>query len=42
MPVRTREHVSSLTGHVGEKLYIDLVSMSETMKGKSIYTHSGG
>ena len=33
MPVRTGEHVPSLTGYVGEKLYIDLVSMSDTMKG---------
>ena len=33
MPVRTGEHVPSLTGYVGEKLYIDLVSMSNTMRG---------
>ena len=33
MPVRTREHVPSLTGYVGEKLYVDLVSMSDTMRG---------
>ena len=33
MPVQTREHVSSLTGYVGEKLYVDLVSMSETIRG---------
>ena len=33
MPVWTRKHVPSLTGYVGEKLYVDLVSMSETMKG---------
>ena len=34
MPVRTGEHVPSLTGYVGEKLYIDLVSMSYTLRGK--------
>ena len=33
MPVRTREHVPSLTGYVGEKLYLDLVSMSDTVRG---------
>ena len=33
MPVRTGEHVSSLTGYVGEKLYLDLVSMSDTGRG---------
>ena len=33
VPVRTREHVLSLTGYVGEKLYIDLVSMSDTIRG---------
>ena len=33
MPVRTGEHVPSLTGYVGEKLYIDLVSMSDTVRG---------
>ena len=33
MPVRTGEHVSSLMGNVGEKLYIDLVSMSDTVGG---------
>ena len=33
MPVRTREHVPSLTGYEGEKLYVDLVSMLETMRG---------
>ena len=33
MPVRTREHVPSLTGYVGEKLYIDLVSVSDTFRG---------
>ena len=32
MPVRTRKHVPSLTGYVGEKLYIDLVSMSDTVR----------
>ena len=29
MPVRTGVHMPSLTGYVGEKLYIDLVSMAE-------------
>ena len=29
MPVRIREHVPSLTRYVGEKLYVDLVSMSD-------------
>ena len=33
MPVRAREHVPSLTGYVGEKLYVDLVSMSKTIRG---------
>ena len=33
MPVRTGEHVPLLTGYVGEKLYLDLVSMSETIRG---------
>ena len=33
MPVRTQVHVQSLAGYVGEKLYVDLVSMSETIKG---------
>ena len=33
MPVRTGEHVPSFTGNVGEKLYIDLVSMSDTTRG---------
>ena len=33
MPVRTGEQVPSLTGYVREKLYIDLVSMSDTMRG---------
>ena len=32
MPVRTGEHVPSLTGYVGKKLYIDLVSMSDTVR----------
>ena len=31
----TREHVPSLTGYVGEKLYVDLVSKSETIRGNS-------
>ena len=33
MPVRTGVHMPSLTGYVGEKLYIDLVSMSDTVQG---------
>ena len=33
MLVRTRVHMSSLTGYVREKLYIDLVSMSDTVRG---------
>ena len=33
MPVRTVVHMPSLTGYVGEKLYIDLVSMSDTIRG---------
>ena len=33
MPVRTKEHVPSLTGYVGEKLCVDLVSMLETIIG---------
>ena len=33
MPIRTGEHVPSLTGNIGVKLYIDLVSMSNTMRG---------
>ena len=33
IPVRTGEHVSLLTGYVGKKLYVDLVSMSDTIKG---------
>ena len=32
MPVRTGEHVPSLTGYVGEKLYVDLVYMSEKIR----------
>ena len=32
MPVRTGEYVPSLTGYVGEKLYVDLVSMLETIR----------
>ena len=28
------KYVSSVTGYIGEKLYIDLVSMSETLRGK--------
>ena len=33
MPVRTVVHVPSLAGYVGEKLYVDLLSMSETIRG---------
>ena len=33
MPVRAEEHVQPLTEYVGEKLYVDLVSMSETIRG---------
>ena len=33
VPSRVGEHVPSLTGYVGEKLYIDLVSMSDTVRG---------
>ena len=33
MPVRTGERVPLLTGYVGEKLYIYLVSMLETIRG---------
>ena len=33
MPVRTGEHVPLLSGYVGEKRYIDLVSMLETFRG---------
>ena len=33
MPVRTKEHVPSLMGYVGEKLFVDLVSMSDTLRG---------
>ena len=32
MPVRTGEHVPSLTGYVGEKLYMDLAAMSDTVR----------
>ena len=32
MPVRTGEHVPSLTRYEGEKLYVDLVSMSDTIR----------
>ena len=31
IPTRVGVHVPSLTGYVGEKLYIDLVSMSDTV-----------
>ena len=33
MLVRTGEHVPSLTGYVGENLYVDLVTMLNTMRG---------
>ena len=33
MPVRTGEHVPSLTEYVREKLYIDLISMLDTLRG---------
>ena len=33
MPVRTGEHMPSLTGYVREKLYVDLVAMSDTVRG---------
>ena len=33
MPVRTKEHVPLLTGYMGEKLCVDLVSMSVTIRG---------
>ena len=32
MPVRIGEHVQSLTGYIGEKLYVDLVAMSDTVR----------
>ena len=37
-PVRTGEHVPSLTGYVGEKLSKNLVSMLETIRGKGYRT----
>ena len=33
IPVRTGVQVPSLTGYVREKLYVDLVSMSDTVRG---------
>ena len=33
MPVGTGEHGPSLEGYVGEKLYIDLVSISDPVRG---------
>ena len=33
IPVKTGEHVPLLTGYVEEKLYVDLVSMLETIRG---------
>ena len=41
MLVRTGEHVPSLTGYVGEKLYIDLVSMSDTVRGNPYLLTAG-
>ena len=42
MPVRTGEHVPSLTGYVGEKLYVDLASMSVTVRGNRYLLTVGG
>ena len=33
VPARSGIHQPSLTGYVGEKLYIDLVSMLDTVRG---------
>ena len=33
MPVQMGDHVPSLTGYVGEKLYVDLVMMLKTIRG---------
>ena len=33
VPVRVGEHVPTLTGYVVEKLYIDIVLMSDTVRG---------
>ena len=33
MPAKTEVHVPWLAGYVGEKLYMDLVNMSETIRG---------
>ena len=33
VPAQVRVHVPLLTGYVGEKLYIDLVLMSDTVRG---------
>ena len=43
-PVRTGEHMPSLTGEIREKLCENLVTMSDTMRGnrKSIPAHGGG
>ena len=38
MPSWVREHVPSLTGYVGEKLYKYLVAMSDTVRG-NCYLH---
>ena len=33
MPARTGVHVPTLAGYVGEKLYMDLITMSESIIG---------
>ena len=33
MPVRAGQCLPSLTGYIGEKVYVDLISMSETIFG---------
>ena len=33
MPARNEVHVPLLAGYVGEKLYVDLVSMLDTIRG---------
>ena len=42
MPVRVGEHVASLTRYVGEKLFVDLISRSETYQGKQINVDGEG
>ena len=39
MPVRTGEHVPSLTGYVRKKLHVDLVSMSDIVRGNRYLSH---